>query len=169
MKLSKKLIAIVMTFVATISISTLNAYAFDISTYATAAPSGSTGEWVSSAVDKSVTASTSDANGANIYFYYKPKTLKSLSSLFKANSGRTLEIWAMEDDPTGDDHFKTYSGTFSGRTLTKIQLKKTNISGSIEPNANVELYVKQRVGKINGDKTSKYSSLYSFYWTNYKQ
>ena len=165
MKLTKKMIVFILTLMIATSIGSLNAYAWAESTYATKAPNGVTGEWAKSETDNTVTTPTSDAKGSDIKCYYKPATLKSLPSSFKASNDRALEIWAMEDDPTGDDHFKTYSGKFSGRSLTKITLTKTNISGSVEPNASVELYIKQNVHAINGDGSKNYTSLFSFYWS----
>ncbi len=163
MKVSKKFVVAILTLII-MSMCSISTYAFFISTYATAAPGGKTGEWASSSVDKSITTPTSNASGSSIGLYAKTDSFKSLSSSFVGNSGRSYEIYAMEDDPAGDDHYKTYKGIFNGRALNTIELVKTNISGSVEPNANVELYTKHRVGKITGDKTSTYTTLFSYYY-----
>lgn len=163
MKASKKILAAVLALVV-IAMYPISSYAYSISTYATAAPGGTTGEWANSNVDTSITTLTSDALGSSIELYAKTATFKSLSTSFVANNGRSYEIYAMEDDPTGDDHYKTYRGIFNGRAFDTIELVKTNIPGSVEPTASVELYTKHRVGKITGDKSSKYTSLFSYYY-----
>lgn len=159
----KKFVAAVLTLII-MSMCSISTYAYFISTYSTAAPGGKTGEWANSTVDTSITTPTSDALGSSIGLYANTDSFKSLSTSFVGNNGRTYEIYAMEDDPTGDEHYKTYRGIFSGRVLNTIELVKTNISGSVEPNANVELYTKHRVGKITGDKSSTYTSLFSYYY-----
>lgn len=163
MKATKKFVAALLALVV-MAMCSISSYAYFISTYATAAPGGTTGEWASSSVDTSITTPTADALGSSIGLYAKTSTFKSLSTSFVANDGRSYEIYAMEDDPTGDDHYKTYRGIFSGRTFDTIELVKTNISGSVEPTASVELYTKHRVGKITGDKSSTYTSLFSYYY-----
>lgn len=169
MKYTKKALAILMAF-AIISVCTITSYAYMISQYATAAPAGITGEWVDSAVDTDIATPTSEARGDSINMRIKSGTLKSLSTSFASNNGRTLEIWAMEDDPGNvnyDEHFKTYKGEFTGRALTNVTRVNIDIPGSVESHASVELYLRQRVGKINGDTTSNYKTLYSFYFDTY--
>lgn len=89
------------------------------------------------------------------YTYFK--NYSSLSSKFASNNGRTVTIQLWEDDVVGDDHLKTYNGTFSGRTLTEINFLKTNYSGTnIEASGDngAELYIKYKVASANGDKTT---------------
>lgn len=164
MKKKSKYIAAAALSLAMAGSCVIGAYAWSTSTWATAAPSGYAGEWADSSVDKTVTTSSSPAKGSNVYTYFK--NYKKLPNGFVSNNGRTLEVWAMEDDPgSGDEHFKTYAGKFSGVTVTDFVLVRTDISGMIEPTYDLELYTRQRVGKISGDTVTKHGSLYSFYFS----
>lgn len=55
----------------------------------------------------------------------------------------------------GDDTVKTYKGVFTGRALTDVYVKTTNIHGKIEGDgdAQAELYLLFRVDKMPKDKS----------------
>lgn len=125
-------------------------------------PGGTSGEWVNSVVDKTLTTSTGDANGSEIRTYFE--NYKTLPSGFKSSSERLIKIKAFEDDPTGDDHFKTYTADFNGRTINKFIKIEKHITGSVEGNRYIELYLSQNLYPVKGDAVTAYTTLYSFYF-----
>lgn len=125
-------------------------------------PGGTVNEWVNSVVDKTLTTSTSEAKGSEIRTYFK--NYQTLPSAYKANNERVLTIKAMEDDPAGDDHFKSYKGEFNGRAVCNFEVTGKHITGSVEGNRYIELYLKQNLEKVKGDGATTYTTLYSFYF-----
>lgn len=86
---------------------------------------------------------------------------KSLSTDFKSNNNRIVEIQLWEDDFVGNDHLKTYKGKFEGRTLYEINLTKTNWTDKYiegEGDNAAELFIKYKVDSVDGDDTKSVSS-----------
>lgn len=139
------------------------AFAYTFEQYAYEAPGGTVDTWVSSEA-RDMVASTSTVKGTDVGFYYKPSTLKTLPEGFYASEQRSFELILMEEDVFTDDEVKEYTGTFEGRKLASIDFVRVLTEESIEATYGVELYIKQRVGKISGDSVTAYTTLFSYYF-----
>ena len=143
----------------------INSFAYYTELYAHQAPGGTAGQWVSDTNIVNISASSSPVYAGMVDFYYKSATLKSLPSSFVNDSTREFVMYLMEDDiGDNDDYVKYYTGTFTGRTLSKIEYEYKCTDDSIEAMSGVELYIKQRVSTISGDTSTNYTTLFSFYY-----
>lgn len=163
MKKVKILLSIALVLIFSFAFAT-NSFAY-YELYAHEAPGGTAGQWVSDTDVRSMTATTSPVYPNMVGFYYKPTTLKSLSTSFASNSNRSYMMYLVEDDVGNyDDLVKYYYGTFSGRYLSSITYDHACTDDSIEAHRGIELYIKQKVGTISGDLTTSYTTLFSFYY-----
>lgn len=128
-------------------------------------PGGNTNTWVSTRNDVSdMSASKNPVKASDVYFYYKPSTLRELPSNFVASNSRQIKIYLMERDAFGgDDRAKYYEGNFNGRTINSISYKSTSTNEDLEVGRGVELFIEQYVTRVGGDGGTAYTSLFSYY------
>lgn len=151
-KLTKRLFALLMV-VSLVCVCAITASASG-SGYVNA-PKSNTGSYKSSTAYACYAASE-NAPLANTYTYFKDYS--SLSSDFASNNDRRVTIQLWEDDVFSNDLLKTYTGKFSGRTLSEINLTKTNWTDTnVEPAGDhcAELFIKYKVDAVNSDKISE--------------
>lgn len=104
---------------------------------------------------RSLTGSTKTAQGRNCKLYVTMGG--TISQYLAAWSNRVLTITLWDYDVTGgDDKIKSYTGTFTGRTLTGITVK-TLIEGDVEASgdATAELYISYYLTKNSEDTSGK--------------
>ncbi len=150
-KLTKRLVALLMV-VSIVCVCAITASAAGSGYVSTAACTA--GSFKSSSAYKCYSAANTAAL-KNTYVYFKD--YNSLGSKFASNNGRTLVVQLYDDDTFNDDLLKTYTGTFSGRTLSEINLTTVNWTDTnVEPSGDngVELFIKYKVNKVTGDSTT---------------
>lgn len=145
--------------------SIVMSYAYSEELYAHYGPGGSNNSWASTRSDPSyMTATRAPVTPNKVSFYYKPSTLRSLPSSFVSSNDRKIRIYLMEKDTLSDDDYAMfYEGKFNGKYISSIQFHSTVSEDDLEVGKSVELFIKQYVEAIKGDKDSKYTSLFSYY------
>lgn len=99
-----------------------------------------------------LSSSSSPAQGSNTFTYFSD--LGTLQTNFISSNLRGGDLWLNEDDILFNDDVKFYSLHFSGRTISSIDYVSTLTSGSIEPDANAELFIDFWITKLTGDPTN---------------
>lgn len=84
-------------------------------------------------------------------------TTSTLQGNFASNNSRrlTLELWEADGWFSADDHVRTITYSFTGRTLNNTAVSNAlHTSGDLEAGRNIELYTRWRISTHTGDPTT---------------